>query len=162
LNKGKIEITYLIHSSESSLNDSDKELVLRSRELTSTAYAPYSSFHVSAVARMENGTLFHGTNQENASFPAGLCAERVLLAVISSVSPDDLIDTMAITYSSNLVKDDYPLAPCGICRQSLIEYEARFNKKIRLLLTGRIGLIYEISSVSDILPFGFRPDNLIG
>jgi cytidine deaminase len=162
LNKGKIEITYLIHSSESSLNDSDKELVLRSRELTSTAYAPYSSFNVSAVARMENGTLFHGTNQENASFPAGLCAERVLLAVISSVSPDDLIDTMAITYSSNLVKDDYPLAPCGICRQSLIEYEARYNKKIRLLLTGRTGLIYEISSVSDILPFGFRPDNLIG
>ena len=162
MNKGKIEITYLIHSSESSLNDSDKELVLRSRELTSTAYAPYSSFHVSAAARMENGTLFHGTNQENASFPAGLCAERVLLAVISSLSPDDLIDTMAITYSSNLVKDDYPLAPCGICRQSLIEYESRFNKKIRLLLTGRTGLIYEISSVSDILPFGFRPDNLIG
>ena len=162
MNKGKIEITYLIHSSESSLNDSDKELVLRSREMTSTAYAPYSSFHVSAVARMENGALFHGTNQENASFPAGICAERVLLAVISSVSPDDLINTMAISYSSNLVKDDYPLAPCGICRQSLIEYEARFNKKIRLLLTGRTGMIYEISSVSDILPFGFRPDNLIG
>jgi cytidine deaminase len=162
LDKGKIEITYLIHSGESSLNDSDKELVIKSREMTSSAYAPYSSFYVSAEARMENGALLHGTNQENASFPAGICAERVLLAVISSVCPDYQIETIAISYTSNLVKDDYPLAPCGICRQSLIEYEARFNKKIRLLLTGRTGLIYEINSVSDILPFGFRPDNLIG
>ena len=162
MDKGKIEITYLIHSDDSSLNDLDKELVLKSREKTSEAYAPYSSFYVSAVARMENGALFHGTNQENASFPAGICAERVLLAVVSSMCSDYLIETIAISYASNLVKDDYPLAPCGICRQSLIEYEARFNKKVRLLLTGRTGLIYEISSISDILPFGFRPDNLIG
>ena len=162
MDKGKIEITYLIHSDDSSLNDPDKELVVKSRKMTSEAYAPYSSFHVSAVARMDDGAFFHGTNQENASFPAGICAERVLLAVVSSFSSDNLIETIAISYASNLVKDDYPLAPCGICRQSLIEYEARFNKKIRLLLTGRTGLIYEISSVSDILPFGFRPDNLIG
>jgi cytidine deaminase len=162
LDKGKIEITYTIHSDDSSLNDSDKELVLKSRETTSEAYAPYSSFHVSAVARMENGALFHGTNQENASFPAGICAERVLLAVVSSMCSDYKIETIAISYASNLVKDDYPLAPCGICRQSLIEYEARYNKRVRLLLTGRTGLIYEINSVSDILPFGFRPDNLIG
>ncbi len=162
MDKGKIEITYIIHSDDSSLNNSDKELVVKSRETTSEAYAPYSSFRVSAVARMENGALFHGTNQENASFPAGICAERVLLAVVSSVCPNYLIETIAISYASNLVKDDYPLAPCGICRQSLIEYEARYTKRVRLLLTGRKGLIYEINSVSDILPFGFRPDNLIG
>lgn len=162
MGKSKIEISYLVHTSVSSLNDSDRELVFKARELTALAYAPYSSFFVSAVARMENGKSLHGTNQENASFPAGLCAERVLLAVVSSICPESPINTIAISYASKLVNDQYPLAPCGICRQSLIEYESRFNNKIRLLLTGQEGEIYEINSVSDILPFAFRPSNLIG
>lgn len=157
----KAEFSYIVYSDSTSLSVDDCELVEKARSLTSKAYAPYSGFHVCAVAKMKDGHFFYGTNQENASFPAGLCAERVLLATISSSQSPALIDSIAISYSSEKVADNYPLAPCGVCRQSLIEYEARFKCSVRLLLSGQAGEIYEIKSVSDLLPFAFRPVNLL-
>lgn len=158
---GKVEFSYFVYNDITLLTHEDLDLVQRARILTDKAYAPYSSFYVSAVAKLRDGSFFYGTNQENASFPAGLCAERVLLASISSSLTKAQIETIAISYASNKVSDDYPLAPCGICRQSLIEYEARFKCQIRLLLSGQTGQIHEIKSVSDLLPFAFRPINLL-
>ena len=157
----KTSFIYTIHGNLESLAEHDKILVQKARILTSNAYAPYSGFHVCAVARMTNGQYFHGTNQENASFPAGICAERVLLAAISSSETSAVIESIAISYASKKVSENYPLAPCGVCRQSLIEYEARYSCQLRLLLSGQTGPINEIQSVSDLLPFAFLPNNLL-
>jgi cytidine deaminase len=138
----------------------DRDLINKARSVAFNAYAPYSGFKVGAVALMDNGTIISGTNQENASYPIGLCAERVLLAAVSSIAMEQKILTMAISYQTNLVKSDKPVAPCGICRQSLVEFENRFNTPLRLLLSGSAGEVFEISSVSDLLPFSFKSENL--
>ena len=160
IREATINAIYKVYSDDKSLDVSDQELVKKARLVAFNAYAPYSGFKVGAVAIMEDGTFITGTNQENASYPIGLCAERVLLAAASSVAVNKSILTMAISYQTNLVKSDKPVAPCGICRQSLVEFENRFNTPLRLLLTGSAGEVFEISSVSDLLPFSFKSENL--
>ena len=155
-----INTTYKVYTDDTFLNSVDHELINRARSVAFNAYAPYSGFKVGAVALMDNGTVISGTNQENASYPIGLCAERVLLAAVSSIAMDHKIITMAISYQTDLVKSDRPVAPCGICRQSLVEFENRFDSPLRLLLSGSIGEVYEISSVSELLPFSFKSENL--
>jgi len=151
---------YTIYQGLEMLSDSDKELMQMAREVSLQAYAPYSKFRVGAVALMQDGTWIKGTNQENASYPIGLCAERVLLAAVSSISPGIPIEKMAISYYSEEVDSSKPVAPCGICRQSLVEFENRFKKSIRLLLSGTTGEIYELDSVSLLLPFAFTHTDL--
>lgn len=153
-----IEFTRFLNENE--LSDQDQTLIREARKHASSAYAPYSGFKVASVALMNDGTMIHGTNQENASYPIGLCAERVMLAAISSVKPNELVKTICISYLSSNVATDKPIAPCGICRQSLVEFESRFSTPIRLLLTGQLGEVYEFSSVSDLLPMAFKKNNL--
>ncbi|MEY4629423.1 MAG: hypothetical protein RLZZ595_1749, partial [Bacteroidota bacterium] len=157
---GKIEVEFQIYHSISELAQEDAVLLEKAKALAKTAYAPYSKFRVSAVARMSDGSIVHGTNQENASYPIGLCAERVLLAAASSVAPGLSISTMAITYESDEVDTSAPVAPCGICRQSLLEFESRFKNDMRILLTGTKGDIYAFSSAAALLPLGFKPQHL--
>src|SRR5205809_4800145 len=123
LNEYRFE--YEIYNSIDELKEEDAWLLSEAREVTSHAYAPYSNFHVGAVAKLANGEILAGSNQENASFPVGLCAERVLLASVSSLYPKVPVETIAISYQSTLVESDHPISPCGICRQSLQEYEER-------------------------------------
>ena len=151
-----IQVKYIVHADSSSLDLVDLSLINEVREICKSAYAPYSHFRVGALALMEDLSKIHGTNQENASYPIGLCAERVLLAAVSSIAPQQSILTMAISYESDLIDSKSPVAPCGICRQSLVEFESRFNHPMRLLLTGKTGEIFELSSVSDLLPFAFK------
>ncbi len=155
-------ISYEVYNSSDELNEADKLLLNEARSLTALSYAPYSKFHVAAVARMSNGEIVNGTNQENASFPVGLCAERVLLAAASSVFPGEAIDTMAISYNNNRDESEHPVAPCGICRQSLAEFETRMKQPVRLILSGQKGevLIFEKSTL--LLPFGFDGAELEG
>jgi cytidine deaminase len=155
-----IQTKYKVYTDDSHLNLVDQELIKKARSVASNAYAPYSGFKVGAVALMEDGTFISGTNQENASYPIGLCAERVLLAAASSIAMNQKILTMAISYQTNLVNSDKPVAPCGICRQSLVEFESRFETPLRLLLSGSSGEVFEISSVSQLLPFSFKSENL--
>ena len=124
------------------------------------AHAPYSHFQVGAVAKMANGEIVTGSNQENASFPVGLCAERVLLASISSIFPRIPIDTLAISYKSEHQKSDHPISPCGICRQSLQEFEGRVNHPVKLILGGMSGPVYVIDSASRLLPLAFTSEEL--
>jgi cytidine deaminase len=155
-----IQTKYKVYTDDTFLELVDRDLINKARSVAFNAYAPYSGFKVGAVALMDNGTIISGTNQENASYPIGLCAERVLLAAVSSIAMEQKILTMAISYQTNLVKSDKPVAPCGICRQSLVEFENRFNTPLRLLLSGSAGEVFEISSVSDLLPFSFKSENL--
>ena len=154
--QAEVKIIYLIHENTSSLKESDKSLINEVREVCKKAYAPYSQFRVGALALLDNDSKVHGTNQENASYPIGLCAERVLLAAVSSIAPDTAIDTIAISYESDSVDSSEPVAPYGICRQSLVEFESRFTHPLRVLITGQTGKIFEFRSASDLLPFAFK------
>lgn len=151
-----LNISFKVHANASALTDADNDLVVRARELSATAYAPYSGFRVCAVARMQDDKLVMGTNQENASYPIGICAERVLLAAVSSIAPGLPIETMAITYQSDTVDTTEPIAPCGMCRQALVEFESRFNQPMRLLLTGSSGEVFEFETPADLLPMAFK------
>jgi cytidine deaminase len=109
---------------------------------------------------LANGKTVTGTNQENASYPVGICAERVLLSAISSLHPKAAIDTMAISYHSLNGKSDKPVSPCGMCRQALHEYEQLSGHPIRILLSGMEGNVIEIKKSSFLLPLSFSADDL--
>ena len=145
---------------ESLLNDDDRHLILLARETTANAYAPYSGFKVAAAGRLKDGTIVTGTNQENASYPVGICAERTLLSAIASLYPNAPVDTIAITYHNAGGDSSKPIAPCGICRQSLLEYENRTKSPIRLLLTGYTGKVIIIEKASSLLPLSFSADDM--
>ena len=136
-------------------------MLSKARAVTRQAYAPYSNFFVGAVAELSNGEIVSGTNQENASYPVGICAERVLLGNAATLYPNVSIDTMAISYDSKNVKSDHPISPCGMCRQSLLEYETRTKKPIRLILAGQEGKIIIVKTVNYLLPFAFTSGELI-
>lgn len=157
----KFEFSYHEFSSIDELSKEDAWLLNEAREVTQQAYAPYSKFHVGAVAKLANGEIVAGSNQENASSPAGLCAERVVLASVSSVYPKIPIDTIAISYQGNGTVSDHPISPCGVCRQSLQEFEQRTNHPIRLILGGMEGKVYVISKSSMLLPLAFTSDELL-
>jgi cytidine deaminase len=160
MKKQQLTIAYEVFSDISELGPEDAALLSSARSTTVNAYAPYSHFNVAAAARMNNGKVLSGTNQENASFPAGICAERVLLSAVSAVYPNEPVQSLAISYRGDLDNSKRPLAPCGICRQSLAEFERRYHQPIRLILAGMEGEVYVFSSAKDLLPLDFSKDDL--
>jgi cytidine deaminase len=155
-----VQSNYRVYEGINNLSEEDQALLLKARTVSANAYAPYSGFRVGAAAIMAGGSIVTGSNQENASYPIGICAERVLLAAVSSIAPSESISVMAITYQSDEVDSSKPVAPCGMCRQSLVEFENRYSKPMRLLLSGSEGEIFEFDSVSELLPFSFKAENL--
>ncbi len=161
----KYEFEYEVFENIDQLPEKDAWLLREARSVTENAYAPYSKFHVGAVAMLQNGEIVAGTNQENASYPVGICAERVLLGNAATLYKGIPIETMAISYISKSendpVKSDHPISPCGMCRQALLEYETRTDKPIRLILSGQEGKVYVVKTASMLLPFAFTSDELI-
>lgn len=135
----KFEFQFEVYTDAGELAAADALLLDKAKEVAKSAYAPYSQFFVGAVARLANGELVSGTNQENASYPVGICAERSLLSTAAALYPDIPIESIAVSYTSALVKSDHPISPCGMCRQALVEYETRVKQPIRLILAGRKG-----------------------
>jgi cytidine deaminase len=160
MKREKFEFLFEVYESIDELSADDQSLLNQARRVTSKAYAPYSNFSVGAAAKLSNGRIVEGGNQENASFPVGICAERVVLASISSLYPGSSIDKMAISYNSKLVKSDHPISPCGMCRQALLEFESRMKKPIRLILGGMEGRVYVVESSSQLLPLAFTSEEL--
>jgi cytidine deaminase len=154
------EFIYEVYDSIGDLEEQDAWLLNEAIEVSQNAYAPYSNFQVGAVAKLVNGEIVAGSNQENASYPAGICAERVLLSSASTLYPGIAIDSIAISYRSTLVESDHPITPCGICRQSFQEYEERVKKPIRLILGGMEGKIMIIPKASMLLPLSFTGNDL--
>lgn len=154
------QFTFQVFDSIHELDEEDAWLLREAQEVSGLAYAPYSNFYVGAVAKLSNEKIVVGSNQENASYPVGLCAERVLLASVSSLFPKIPVKSIAISYKSGTSSSDHPIAPCGICRQSLQEYETRLNHPIRLILGGMEGEIYIIPTASMLLPFSFTNDDM--
>lgn len=142
------------------LSKEDRDLMELARANTSQAYVPYSFFEVSAVGLLENGEVVKSTNQENASYPVGICAERVLLSTISSVHPGVAVKKIAITYHNQKGESNRPVAPCGMCRQALLEQENRFEKPIELLLSGMDGPVIIVKDAMQLLPFNFSASDI--
>ena len=147
-------ITKILVYSYTELTDADKKLVDLAKEATNASYAPYSHFHVGAALRLENGVMIKGANQENAAFPAGLCAERSACFNAGSNYPDVPIETIAIIAVQNGEVVEDPCSPCGVCRQALLEFETRAGKPMQVLLAGR-DTVYRLQSVKDLLPLSF-------
>jgi cytidine deaminase len=155
MNKVDYTFSYDVYNSIDELNEQDAWLVNEAREVTAAAYAPYSNFNVGAVAKLVNGEIVAGTNQENASYPVGICAERVLLASAASLYPNIAIDTIAISYDNTNGESSHPISPCGMCRQSLVEYEERVKQPIRLILSGLNGKVIIVEKANLLLPLSF-------
>ena len=156
----KINFEVAVYASADELNEGDKALLLAAQKATEAAYAPYSNFYVGAVALMMNGESVLGTNQENASYPVGICAERVLLSVAATRHPGVGIETLAISYHNKNGESNHPVSPCGICRQTLAEYEERTHQAIRVILGGMSGEVYVLQKAGELLPLGFMSGDL--
>jgi cytidine deaminase len=137
------------------LTETERSLIELAIEGTNRSYAPYSNFHVGAAILLENGTTFIGCNQENAAFPAGICAERSAIFAAGAQYPDQPVVMLAITARG---KDgeliDEPASPCGTCRQVIIETETRFNHHVRILLYGR-KRTYVLDGIKELMPLSF-------
>ena len=153
-------LQYEEYASDKELDASDAALLNKAREATADAYAPYSRFRVGAAARLANGAVITGTNQENASFPAGICAERTLLSVAGAQYPGVAIETLAISYYNERGDSNRPISPCGICRQSLQEFEQRTGKAMRVVLGGAAGKVIVLEQSGLLLPCAFSGDEL--
>jgi cytidine deaminase len=160
MKENKFEFQYEEYNDISELKKEDADLLTQARMVTKQAYAPYSNFFVGAVAKLKNNQTVSGTNQENASYPVGICAERVLLGNAATLHPGVSIDSLAISYYSKDVPSDHPISPCGMCRQALLEYETRTEKPIRLILAGQEGKVYIVKTVRFLLPFAFTQREL--
>ncbi len=137
------------------LDAADRELIDAAREATHRSYAPYSHFSVGAAARLADNTVVCGSNQENAAYPSGLCAERTTLFYANSRYPDQAVTPLAIAARNEQGEFlDDPIPPCGACRQVMLETEVRYRQPMRILLYGRKG-IYEVKKVGDLLPLSF-------
>ena len=137
------------------LSSADAILVEEARTATFRSYVPYSHFHVGAAIALDNGQIVCGSNQENAAFSSGTCAERSACFYAGARYPDAAFMKIAVAArDSNGDFLDIPVSPCGHCRQALMEYEGRAGHDVPLLLVGR-DKVYEVPSVKSLLPLTF-------
>lgn len=143
----------------SELNEEDRKLVDQAKLATERSYAPYSHFSVGAAALLANDVIVTGTNQENAAYPSGLCAERTTLFYANSQYPDQPVKKLAIAARTENGFLTSPIPPCGSCRQVLMETEQRFKQPMRILLYGEKE-IFIINGTKDLLPLSFGSEFL--
>lgn len=154
MKKLSLQISYQIKQ-EDELTPAEKALLDEARRATYRSYAPYSHFSVGAAVELADGTIVSGSNQENAAYPSGLCAERTAMFYANSRYPDQPIRRICIAARNTEGKFlETPIAPCGACRQSLLEAEQRAGNDIEVMLDGTSG-IRVVHSIKDLLPFCF-------
>ena len=133
----------------------DKEVVDAARAATANSYAVYSKFNVGAAVRLEGGVIVKGSNQENAAYPSGRCAERTTLFWANSQYPDRAVLTLAIAARTENGELAMPIPPCGACRQVILETEKRYNRTIRIILYGTRECYVVEDGIKALLPFTF-------
>ncbi len=145
----------IVEAQMDELTATEQSLVNMAIEATERSYAPYSNFHVGAALLLKNGETFVGCNQENAAFPAGICAERAAIFAAGAKYPDQPVMMLAITARGrNGELIDEPASPCGTCRQVIIETETRFRQPVRILLYGR-NRTYVMDGIKQLMPLSF-------
>jgi cytidine deaminase len=155
-----LSLTYLHFDSFEDLTSEDQELVESAKEAMESSYSPYSKFSVGAAIRLANGIIVTGSNQENAAYPSGLCAERVAFFSAASQFPKVAIQSVAVVAKPHSAKKLVPVTPCGACRQVMAEYEMRQQLPIRIMMTGNKNTIQMFHQVSDLLPMMFHSQHL--
>lgn len=151
----KIETQLTIFDSINELDKEVRDLMEKAIDARKKAYAPYSKFNVGAAILLENDQVVIGSNQENAAYPSGLCAERVAVFHAGAVYPNVKMMRIAITAGSTLSMTSSPIPPCGACRQSLFEYEFKQDAEIEVYFMGETGEVYKSNSIQNLLPLTF-------
>ena len=137
------------------LTPEEQHLIQLAIEATDRSYAPYSKFRVGAAVRLDNGIELSGSNQENAAYPSGLCAERTALFYAGAQYPDSPVRMLSIAArGTDGELTEEPTGPCGGCRQVIIESETRAGSPIRILLYGK-KYIYVIDGIRPLMPLTF-------
>lgn len=154
------QFTYAVHQDVNSISDEHKEVITKAIENREQAYAPYSGFNVGAAVLLKNGKIVTGSNQENAAYPSGLCAERVALFAAGSHYPDVEIETLVVTCRNTKKLTDQPFSSCGGCRQVMLEYELKQTSPITVYYLGETGPVIQVDSVTDLVPLFFPPQAL--
>ncbi|WP_316635430.1 cytidine deaminase [uncultured Flavobacterium sp.] len=150
-----ITSSFIVFDTLNELPKDIQDLMTQAIEIRKKAYAPYSQFRVGAALLLDNGKIVLGSNQENAAYPSGLCAERVAIFHAGSIYPEAKILKIAITAASDTNQTKAPIPPCGSCRQSIAEYEIKQDTPIEIYFMGEIGEVYKSSSLKNLLPFMF-------
>lgn len=157
MNQKQITIPYHLRSNDK-LSDTEQALVAKAQEAAEKAYAPYSGFHVGAAALLSNGEIVSGSNQENAAYPSGICAERTTLFYANAQYPDASVEALAIIaiHGGEVVPS---ISPCGACRQVMVEVSYRYNKSYKVILAGKDKSVV-LEDNRMLLPFTFSGDDL--
>ena len=155
MNKITITTDFDVFESLQELPIDIQHLMTEAVAVRKKAYAPYSKFKVGAALLLDNEKVVLGSNQENAAFPSGLCAERVAIFQAGAIYPEAKILKMAISAASESNTTSSPIPPCGSCRQSIAEYEIKQNTPIEIYFMGEIGSIYKSDSLKNLLPLLF-------
>lgn len=150
------QFEYQKYNNPSELSEENQNLIELSKKAAEKAYAPYSKFRVGAAILLENGEILSGSNQENASYPVGVCAERTLLSYTHANFPDSKKIKLAIS----VLDTEKDVSPCGLCRQTLLEYESLQGQPIEIMLHNMSGTVIVLPSASSLLPLHFNNDML--
>lgn len=150
-----INAIFTVFQNKEELPQEIQALMVHAIEIRKKAYAPYSKFRVGCSLLLDNGEIVKGSNQENAAYPSGLCAERVAIFQAGALYPDAKIIKMAITAASDTNQTKSPIPPCGACRQSISEYEFKQNSPIEIYFMGETGEVYKSDSIKNLLPLTF-------
>lgn len=142
------------------LSEQDLKLVNAAKQATSGSWSPYSKFKVGAALLLDDGTIVTGSNQENAAYPSGLCAERTVLFSAGHMYPGKAVTALAIAARNDNGYTAQPITPCGACRQVLAETEQRGGRPIRYILYGTQGTMIIDGGTDAILPFCFGADSM--
>ncbi|RXJ44467.1 cytidine deaminase [Gelidibacter gilvus] len=151
----KIETLLNVYETLDELPKDVVDLMKRAMEARDKSYSPYSKFSVGTALLLENNEIITGSNQENASYPSGLCAERTAIFYAGAQFPDVVIKRMAIIAGSRLKITDKPIPPCGACRQSIAEYEIKQDSPIEIYFMGEKGKVVRSHSLANLLPLVF-------
>jgi cytidine deaminase len=151
----EIKTPIVIYDGLQELPDESRLLMEQAMTTKNSAYAPYSKFKVGAAVLLGNGKMVTGNNQENAAYPSGMCAERIAFWNAATLYPNEIIVKLAITASSSSHTLKEPVAPCGACRQTLLEYELNQEQVVEVYLMGEEGKIIKVHALVDLLPIAF-------
>lgn len=155
----KLELNYVLYNTFESMPVEYQKLYNESKEATNNSYAPYSNFNVGAAVLLEGGEIIKGSNQENAAYPSGLCAERTALFYVGSNRSEKIIAVAvaARRENNNFIED---ISPCGGCRQVMSEYENKQKEPISFIMPASNGKFIVLKSVKNFLPFEFTRKSL--
>ena len=155
MKKERFICPYTVFDNLDEMDPQDAELMRRAHEATQSAYAPYSKFNVGAAVRLANGEIVTGNNIENAAYPSGLCAERVAMFGAIAKFPGVACEALAVTAHSQTKLIAEPVAPCGACRQVMVEVEQLSKRPLRVMCQGQEGPIMVFEGIESLMPFIF-------